>query len=566
MSQYEPRPEVERIEILVRLVKDGHIKLPKFQRPFVWTKQNILELMDSIYKGYPIGSILLWLTKQKLASERNIADLEINELEEEYPTNYLLDGQQRLSSLCGILFWDGKNKKSVWNVVFDLEKETFIYDPDNEKIEYFKLNKLLDTMDFIEQCSKFIGHPKQVLYTKNAQKLLNSIKDYKIASVKIGDMSIDEVAPIFERINSTGRRLTMVDLMRAATWSGEFDLSDTIDMVRTALEEKNFDSVPEVEILRNLATCAGLGVTKEDINKLRNFSSEDLKVIAKKCKSAYMYAVDFITSELPVTSHYYLPYALQLTFLVEIFNILPSPTIEQRKEMKKWFWRTSVSRYYASFNTAQLNNDLKTIRKFAKGEIDNIPINKGISYTELLENSFVLRTALSKTFALILATNNPKSLLDGKPININNVLALINKNEYHHIFPKDFLSKQDYEKSDINRNGNICMLNLGNNRTISNSAPREYFNLIDKYLGQEKFNILESNFINDEAYNCALRNDYEGFINARNKLIVKKAKELCVDNGDELEKDIEINYNMKVNNNNNTNIGEEYKEQLILDI
>ena len=96
MSQYEPRPEVERIETLVRLVKDGHIKLPKFQRPFVWTKQNILDLMDSIYKGYPIGSILLWLTKQKLASERNIADLEITELEEEYPTNYLLDGQQRL--------------------------------------------------------------------------------------------------------------------------------------------------------------------------------------------------------------------------------------------------------------------------------------------------------------------------------------------------------------------------------------------------------------------------------------------------------------------------------------
>ncbi|MCC2544442.1 MULTISPECIES: GmrSD restriction endonuclease domain-containing protein [Bacillus] len=532
MGNYEPKPEVERIEGLVRLVKDGHIKLPKFQRPFVWTKRNILELMDSIYKGYPIGSILLWLTKQKLASERNIADLEINELEEEYPTNYLLDGQQRLSSLCGILFWDGKNKKSVWNIVFDLEREEFLYDPDNEKIEYFRLNKLLETMDFINQCSRFAGHPKQALYTKNAQKLLSSIKDYKIASVKIGDMSLDEVAPIFERINSTGRRLTMVDLMRAATWSGEFDLSDTINMVRGVLEEKNFETVPEIEILRNLSTCAGLGVTRDDINKLRGFSSEELKVIAERCKKAYMHAVDFITTDLQVTSHGYLPYSLQLTFLVELFNLCPVPTIAQRNEIKKWFWRTSITRYFASFNTAQLNAELRTIRNFAAGMTNTISINKEINYKEFMEGSFVLRNALSKTLALILASNKPKSLLDGAGINIESVLAIVNKNEFHHIFPKDYLKKRDYDNSQINQHANICMLNLGNNRTISNKAPSEYFLTIKSRLGSSLQDILLSNFIDDDAYRCALEDDYEGFIAARKKLILKKMMELCEVNED----------------------------------
>lgn len=532
MGNYEPKPEVERIEGLVRLVKDGHIKLPKFQRPFVWTKRNILELMDSIYKGYPIGSILLWLTKQKLASERNIADLEINELEEEYPTNYLLDGQQRLSSLCGILFWDGKNKKSVWNIVFDLEREEFLYDPDNDKIEYFRLNKLLETMDFINQCSRFAGHPKQALYTKNAQKLLSSIKDYKIASVKIGDMSLDEVAPIFERINSTGRRLTMVDLMRAATWSGEFDLSDTINMVRGVLEEKNFETVPEIEILRNLSTCAGLGVTRDDINKLRGFSSEELKVIAERCKKAYMHAVDFITTDLQVTSHGYLPYSLQLTFLVELFNLCPVPTIAQRNEIKKWFWRTSITRYFASFNTAQLNAELRTIRNFAAGMTNTISINKEINYKEFMEGSFVLRNALSKTLALILASNKPKSLLDGAGINIESVLAIVNKNEFHHIFPKDYLKKRDYDNSQINQHANICMLNLGNNRAISNKAPSEYFLTIKSRLGSSLQDILLSNFIDDDAYRCALEDDYEGFIAARKKLILKKMMELCEVNED----------------------------------
>lgn len=536
MAKYEPKPEIERIEVLVRSVVDGYIKLPKFQRPFVWTKQNILELMDSIYKGYPIGSILLWFTKHKLASERNIADLIIKEIEEEYPTNYLLDGQQRISTLCGILFWDGEDKKSIWNVVFDLEKEEFLYDPGDDKIQYFRLNKLLDTMDFINQCSNFMGHPKQALYTNNAQKLLNSIKDYKIASVKIGDMSLDEVAPIFERINSTGRRLTLVDLMRAATWSGDFDLSDTINMVRSDLEEKNFENVAEVEILRNLASCAGLGVTKEEMNKLRNLSSEELKNIAEKCKKAYLHAVDFITTELPLTSHGYLPYSLQLTYLVEFFNICPLPTLQQRKELKKWFWRTSISRYFASFTTTQLTVELRRMRSFAQGETDKIEINKNISYNDLLDNTFALRNALSKTYALILSMNNPRSLLDGALINTQSVLSIVNKNEYHHIFPKDYLKNKGFNRNEINYNGNICILNLNNNRSISNKAPSHYFKIIQNNLGDNLKDVLSSNFIDEECYEYALKDDYAGFIAARNKLIVKKAKELCEDDLDILPK------------------------------
>ncbi|MCC0637720.1 hypothetical protein [Clostridioides sp. ES-S-0001-02] len=86
--------------------------------------------------------------------------------------------------------------------------------------------------------------------------------------------------------------------------------------MRADLEEKNFENVAEVEILRNLASCFGLGVTKEEMNKLRNLSSKELKNIAEKCKKAYLHAVDFITTELPLTSHGYLPYSLQLTYFI----------------------------------------------------------------------------------------------------------------------------------------------------------------------------------------------------------------------------------------------------------
>lgn len=164
MKHRDPKPDILRIEELVKDVKSGDIKLPKFQRPFVWKKEDILKLLDSVYQGYPIGSVLLWLTREKLASERKIADLEINERADEYPTNYLLDGQQRLSTLCGALYWDGRDKNSVWNIAFDVEKQIFIHPKGELTRTMFPLNKIINTSDFLAQCRVFDTLENKSLY------------------------------------------------------------------------------------------------------------------------------------------------------------------------------------------------------------------------------------------------------------------------------------------------------------------------------------------------------------------------------------------------------------------
>src|SRR5436190_1352917 len=100
-----PEPTVDRIEELAGRILRGDILLPKFQRDFVWEKHQIIDLLDSIANNYPIGSVLLWRSRELLKSERNIADLEIAKTQSGYPVNYLLDGQQRLSTICGALYW-----------------------------------------------------------------------------------------------------------------------------------------------------------------------------------------------------------------------------------------------------------------------------------------------------------------------------------------------------------------------------------------------------------------------------------------------------------------------------
>ena len=82
-------------------MEEGDIKIPAFQRGFVWKQNQVIDLLDSIYNDYPIGSILLWNSNDRLKSSRNIGGFEIPERDDQYPVNYVLDGQQRLSAIYG---------------------------------------------------------------------------------------------------------------------------------------------------------------------------------------------------------------------------------------------------------------------------------------------------------------------------------------------------------------------------------------------------------------------------------------------------------------------------------
>lgn len=519
IQEFEPTDY--RIQQLVDKVKYGGIKLPKFQRPFKWKRQDVIKIWDSVYKGYPIGSILLWYSSEKLASERRIGDLDIEISTDDLPTWYLLDGQQRLSSLCGPIYWDGRNKQSIWNVSFDLEDEVFFYPSKGEEsISYFPLNKVLDTFSFMEQCEKFRGHEKQDIYKENSERLLKVVKDYRIAAVNIGNMSINEVAPVFERINSSGRKLTMLDLMRAATWSEEFDLNNAIYSIQDILKERYFESVPDTHILRNISASAGNDIHKEAVDKMRDLTPQQLHKAASDTEGAYKLAVDFLNDELQVFSYGYLPYGLQLTFLVEYFRICPTPNNQQRSTLKAWFWDTSFSRHYGKSNTGQQVKDLQLVRNFANGNSMDLTIEEKIRYKSFAEETFRLNNASSKSFGLLLASKRPKSLTDGSSINTQQALANINNHEYHHIFPKAFLKSSGYSSTKINLLPNICLLNFLGNRKISKTRPSIYLADIKNSLGSDLKQVLDSNLITMDAFQAGLDEDYGAFIDIRAKTII----------------------------------------------
>lgn len=343
---------------------------------------------------------------------------------------------------------------------------------------------------------------------------MRAIKDYKIAVVKIGDMTINEVAPIFERINSTGRKLTIVDLMRAATWKGGFDLNDAINAVRNVSEEHDYFNIPDSHILRNISACAGLGINREDIDKLRLKSSEELSSASSKCSRAYAQAIDFLKSNFPLPTYDFMPYALQLTFLVEFFNLENAPTQKHKYELIKWFWATAISRHFGNSNTGQNSRDLESIRKFARDKTGFISFDRDILLDRFVFDEFRLNIANSKSFSMLLAQRKPLNLLSGQEIDISEVLSVINRFDFHHIVPL-----QLFPESKLNVCVNICLLNKRDSIELSNQRPSQCFQKLLSRHGDSALEIFKSNYIDQNCLDALLQDNIQQFLNSRKELI-----------------------------------------------
>lgn len=529
----DPKPEVERVESLAKRIKEGDILLPKFQRSFVWERHQILELLDSIAKNYPIGSVLLWLSRQKLKSENHIADLEIRDRDEEYPINYLLDGQQRLSTICGALYWQGPNSDSVWNLAFDLREQKFVHlkSLDDPPLHIIRLNKLSDGAKYFRHVSSLdnLEADDRDKLKARAEGLFNRFKDYSIATVTLSDMPIDSVAPIFERINSTGTRLTIVDLMRAATWSEGFDLIDTIDgKVLDAIEPKGFGDLERKAVLRNLSAAAGGGFTAESIDHLRSKTADELKAAADEVVKAYRRATDFLTIEIGAPNARIIPYSNQMVMLADIFRRVPFLNASQVERVKKWFWQTTVDGYFSGWNTGQMAGDLEAVRQFANGADDALELPHFRPERRIwISRTFRANNAHAKMLGLMLSQRHPRDLVNGQKLSLDKALEWSNEKEYHHFFPKAFLKKQGYKPPAINSIANFVLLSSASNKRISDSKPSEYLSECKQTLGEQFGDVMRSNLISDEAVEAAFQDDFDNFQKARAQTLHEHAASLC---------------------------------------
>ncbi len=99
MDFEQPKPDSKKYSDLISEIQKGIIKIPKFQRDFVWSIDKTAKLLDSILKGYPIGTFILWQTDERINDIKNVGNLKIPDTPVGTKVQYVLDGQQRITSL-----------------------------------------------------------------------------------------------------------------------------------------------------------------------------------------------------------------------------------------------------------------------------------------------------------------------------------------------------------------------------------------------------------------------------------------------------------------------------------
>lgn len=218
-------PDSVTIRKLMEELTAGRMRVPNFQRGFVWNPEQVCYLMDSIYKGYPFGSILLWRTKETLSAELKLGPFELPKNDPSYPTDYILDGQQRVTSIFGVFQTDIKvdNPPSWTKVYFDMENPGNAQDSSVVSLEdgasidlgrYFPLSCLFEPGAFRKATERFSGDGPEM---KQIDIIQTRFREAQIPVQTITTEDKTAVAIVFERVNQRGVELDTVQLLSAWT-------------------------------------------------------------------------------------------------------------------------------------------------------------------------------------------------------------------------------------------------------------------------------------------------------------------------------------------------------------
>jgi len=513
------------IRDLTREIGKGEVKTPKFQRKFVWKSKQALDLLDSIAHNYPMGSLLLWLTPNKLVAERNIGEFRLPDTGDLTPTNYVLDGQQRITVIYSCL--GAPVSEGGFAAAYDLERESFVELPPKPQLHLFPLRLMLVMPQLLNFRTALQAHPNGAAMQPRLDALIETFSNYKIPVVTLKDLTVEEVAPIFERINSSGTRLSTYDLMVAATWSATFDLNDEAAKISDALEPKGFDDIEGDTVIKCLSAIHTKSVAREDILALRKLKPTDIDALTTRAKDALLRSVDLLSTEFGIYSWDFLPYEALAIVLSSIYSEAVVLNREQVKRVREWFWRASFGERYRGASENFISNDIKTVHQFVvdgKGSPDTFG---GVPSAPVLRDiDFRANNSRSRAFTLALAARGPRNLTNGATIDVAEALSAYNKKQFHHIYPKAFL-KRISKDEEANSIVNICMLAASENNRISDTEPNTYLPDYVKALDGEAEAVFASNMLPSPSSVDYSTLDYDTFLDTRAVILHTAIGTLC---------------------------------------
>lgn len=541
------QPRNDNFDTYIHEINSGIIQIPEFQRDFIWDLENVLNLLRSIKKNYPIGSFLFWkpTTKFKISKQIGpyfIDEDVIKEFEKKEVNKYVLDGYQRISTLFGVLTnpkqiinyrIDKKIYNDTFRIFYNLKEEEFEnYKNDNNSLETYiiPVYTLLNFEEFLSVSQKIQNSydlEDALLYSNRLKKIVTTFERYQMPVIEIAGGSLDEAIDIFTLLNKEGKPITPDWILSAKTYSDDFRLGDLIDKVLEQLEYYNFNdkrqkdnSVKEL-IFRSIQSSFGdlyLDTKKTDIitlSKKSNFKEQVELTISSIEK-----AVRFIFEHLLIVDNKLLPSGMQLIFLVEYFNRVDDNLHNDKiLDLKEWFWLTSFANYFTVYNPSKRKQAFSQFQMFAEDK-DQIIFT---TYLDSLSTPFLVSEMPKKInfgsvrskASILFMLNYSNSF---RKINVDNV----NGYKIVKLF-SNLTSKQTEEYGEI-ANSIVCLEFIDGIEVENNfdyKKQKDYSFLLSEEFSGEYLNF----FITDEMRQYFLSNDINSILRLRKELIDIAEKE-----------------------------------------
>lgn len=448
-------PEVVFLGKLVERVAAGKIRVPRFQRPFVWKQPDLSALLDSVLLGFPIGSILVWDTEQEIESGSRIGPVDISPRPEGL-VGYLLDGQQRVSTLVGTLRLPADANPIVdqidWGVYYDLDEKEFVHLRRQEESpgpRYFPVRSLLDTAEFFNACRHIPSDGDAGVAQRRlgeADRLANAFRDYQLPLIHIREADLESAVTVFARLNRTGRKMAADEMVSALTYQeGQFHLAGMLSDFKSELGKRGFGNLDRVFLLRSVLAALDRDIYAKDWADLmvKPAVREKLPEAFDAAARGIRLALDLLKG-LGVTSDRLLPYGLQLVLLGEFHRLRPRPDPATVELLTRWFWVTSFTGWFGGVNTAQAKRALEEIRRLAQGANEGFQVVDLDAPAQPFPDRFDARSARVRAFLLYLASLRPRALQGGGALDPGALLSRLGTDAVGYVWsnpePKDLVS------------------------------------------------------------------------------------------------------------------------------
>lgn len=411
-------PDDLTIKDLIESAEKERIWLPEFQRPFVWDRNQVRLLVDSLYRNYTISSILTWKGGDELARRRiggSIKEITIPTGAQDKKIIYLLDGQQRTTALVlsftdkpvykwtnvkkiekANIWWDsayqGDEAESRW--IFSDEKITDPNDPEssialkefsdediflNYGHRFVKLKHALHFDD--EQAEEWFAADeiKGLRFINKYNKKLNELRT-RILARKVYHIeqpgSLEEVLDVFERINTKNTKLSIFDIMVAKTYrkykDGFFDLRSYYKVINYNKSVKsayfaNLNSIdldkvsyilPESDLLGLTAIMLSKKFRAKDVLKL---STQDLLDNTKLLHDKFQYLISFLKQHFNIEISELRRYNPVMKLLAAVISSYDNIDYPKQEFLKTWFWNTLLKNRYPGSQSDRIEQDYKLI-------------------------------------------------------------------------------------------------------------------------------------------------------------------------------------------------------------